>query len=68
MKYLVVLEKGGNSWGAYSPDVPGCAVVGKTQREALEMYQEALKMHLRGLEEDGLPLPKPLSRMETVEI
>ena len=68
MKYAVVLERGKNSWGAYSPDVPGCASVGKTRKETIEMYREALRMHLKGLKEDGLPVPKPVCRVETVEV
>ena len=27
MKYLVVIEKGSSSFGAYVPDLPGCVAV-----------------------------------------
>ena len=36
MKYLVIVEKGANSFGAYVPDLPGCAVVAETRREAAD--------------------------------
>ena len=31
MKYLVVIEEGESSFGAYVPDLPGCAVVGESR-------------------------------------
>jgi len=33
MDYVVILEKGKKSFGAYVPDLPGCVAVGKTKRE-----------------------------------
>lgn len=32
-KILVVIEKGETSYGAYSPDVPGCVAFGVTREE-----------------------------------
>jgi hypothetical protein len=32
-RILVIIEKGENSYGAYSPDVPGCVAVGDTREE-----------------------------------
>ena len=37
MKYAVVIEKGSESFGAYAPDLPGCAVVGKSQEEVFTL-------------------------------
>ena len=28
MKYMVIIEEGENSYGAYVPDLPGCVAVG----------------------------------------
>ena len=33
MEYVVIYEKGENNYGAYVPDLPGCAVVGATLAE-----------------------------------
>ena len=30
MKYTVVIEKTGNGYSAYLPDLPGCVAVGET--------------------------------------
>jgi predicted RNase H-like HicB family nuclease len=34
MEYLVVVEKGRSSYGAYVPDLPGCVAAAGTRRES----------------------------------
>ena len=68
MKYVAILEKGDNSYGAYAPDLPGCIAVGETQSEALRLIQEAIGFHLEGLREEGRLLPQPKSRSRHVEV
>jgi predicted RNase H-like HicB family nuclease len=68
MEYLVVIEKAKNNYAAYSPDVPGCIATGKNPEETMEAYVKALKMHIDGLKEDGLPIPKPITRAEYVAV
>lgn len=68
MKYLVVIEKGENSFGAYVPDLPGCAVVGETREEALQLIREAIELHISSLREQGTPVPEPASAIEYVQI
>ena len=46
MKYLVVIEKMGNNYGAYSPDVDGCVATGNTVSSCLKNMKEALSFHL----------------------
>ena len=58
-RYLVVIEKGETSYGAYAPDVPGCVAVGKTVEEVLRLIQEALEFHFEGMVESGEPIPTP---------
>jgi predicted RNase H-like HicB family nuclease len=67
-KYLVVIEKANNNYGAYSPDIPGCIATGKTRAEAEKNIREAIAFHLEGLKEDGLPIPEPKSSTEYVEV
>ena len=61
MKYVVIFEKGGNSYGASVPDLPGCIAVGKTMKEVRELIAEAIEFHIEGLREDGDVVPSPLS-------
>ena len=68
MQYLVVIEKGTSSFGAYVPDLPGCVAVGETRAEVAELIHEAIEFHLAGMKEDGLPIPEPHSTGELVDV
>ncbi len=68
MRYAVIVEEGENSFGAYVPDLPGCAAVGETREEVLQLIQEAVEFHVEGLREDGQPIPEPSSSVEYVEV
>ena len=67
-EYAVIFEKAENNWAAYVPDLPGCAATGGTLEEVLRRIREAIAMHLRGLQEDGLPLPTPNSDPAWVDV
>ena len=56
-RFLIVVEKAENNYSAYSPDLPGCVATGATREEAEQNMYEAMKMHVDGLIEDGLPVP-----------
>ena len=68
MEYLVVVEKGPSSYGAYVPDVPGCVAAAESKDEVLTLIKEAIEFHLEGLKEDGQPIPSPASTSEVVEV
>jgi predicted RNase H-like HicB family nuclease len=68
MRYLVVVEEGPTSFGAYVPDLPGCIAVGETRDEVLASIHEAIEFHLEGLKEDGQPIPPPSSSSEVVDV
>ncbi len=42
MRYMVVIEQGASSFGAYVPDLPGCIAVGGSKQEVLQQIQEEL--------------------------
>ena len=50
-KFLIVIEKAGKNYSAYSPDLPGCVATGKTRKETEERMHEAIEMHLHELVE-----------------
>ena len=58
-EYLVVIEREGESWGAYCPDLPGVGVVGRSRDEVETLIREAVAFHLAGLREAGEPIPAP---------
>lgn len=68
MKYLVVIEKGAKSFGAFVPDLPGCVAVGKTRAEVKKLIREAIQFHLEGLREDGVKVPRPQAASEYIEL
>lgn len=68
MKYMVVIEKGEDSYGAYVPDLPGCVAVGDSREEVLTLIQEAIGLHLEMLQEDGFQIPIPHSVSEYVAV
>ena len=68
MRYMVIFEKGENSYGAYVPDLPGCVAVGETRDEVRRLIREAIEFHLEGLCEDGSPVPPPLSTVEFIKL
>ena len=68
MKYMVVIEKGDTSYGAYVPDLPGCIAVGDTESEVKELIQEAISFHIEGLIENGEPVPAPSSESFFIEV
>ena len=68
MRYAVVIEKAGDNFSAYVPDLPGCVAVGGTVEETEAEIRSAIEFHIEGLKEDGLPVPAPESRAEYVEV
>lgn len=68
MRYAVVIEKAENNLAAYVPDLLGCVATGKTKEETEQRIREAIEIHLRGMREDGLPIPEPSSEVEYVDI
>jgi predicted RNase H-like HicB family nuclease len=68
MDYLVVIERGRQGYGAYVPDLPGVGVAGRTLPEVRRLIRRAVELHVNGLREDKLPVPRPRARSEWVDI
>ena len=68
MEYLVVVEKGKSSYGAYVPDLPGCVAVGETRREALKLIREGINLHIEAMRAAGEVIPPPTSKSEIVKV
>ncbi|WP_448189510.1 type II toxin-antitoxin system HicB family antitoxin [Azospirillum sp. sgz301742] len=59
-RYVATLhhsDSGG--WGISFPDFPGCISGADSYEGALRMGAEALDFHVRGMLEDGDPIPEP---------
>jgi len=61
-RFIALIHKEPKSdFGVSFPDLPGCTSAGRTLDEARASAAEALALHLEGMTEDGIELPKPTS-------
>ncbi len=67
-RFLVVIEKANGNYSAYSPDLPGCVATSDTREEAEQNMHEAIQLHVKGLQDDGLGVPESESFAEYVAI
>jgi predicted RNase H-like HicB family nuclease len=67
-RFLIVIEKANGNYSAYSPDLPGCVATGKTHEQVSRNMYQAIEMHVRGLLEDKLPVPKSRSFAEYIAV
>ena len=68
MKCLIVIERTGTAYSAYSPDIPGCAATGTTRDEAEREMKSAIAFHIEGLTSEGIALPTPHSSSLYIDI
>lgn len=67
MRYAVVIEKAEGNYSAYVPDLPGCVATGSTVADVEQEIRAAIRFHIEGLREDGLPIPAATSSVEYVD-
>jgi predicted RNase H-like HicB family nuclease len=67
-KYLIVVEKTGTGYSAYSPDLDGCIATGKTREEVEREMQEAIAFHLEGMSRSDEPIPEPQTYSRYIEV
>ena len=68
MRYSVVIEKTGNGYSAYVPDLPGCIAAGDTRQETEDLIRDAVKYHLEIMREHGELIPEPQASTAVVEV
>lgn len=63
--YIAIVHKEADSdFGVSFPDFPGCVTAGSTIDDAKNMAHEALRLHIKGMLEDGEDIPVPSSLEE----
>lgn len=67
MRYAVVIEKAEGNYSAYVPDLPGCVATGDSVQAVETEIRDAIRFHIDGLRQDGLPVPAPTALAEYVE-
>ena len=68
MRYAIVIEKAGESYSAYAPDLPGCVATAATLEEVESEMLQAIAFHLEGLRADGVPAPPASSHVRYLDI
>jgi predicted RNase H-like HicB family nuclease len=68
VRYLIVIERSADGFGAYVPDLPGCAVTATTEQEVVELIREGIKIYIEEHQAAGQPVPAPSSRSVEVEV
>jgi len=67
-RFLIVVEWARGNHSAYSPDLPGRVATGSTRGRATRRMHQAIEMHVAGLREDRLPIPKSSSTAEFIAV
>ncbi|TIR23884.1 MAG: type II toxin-antitoxin system HicB family antitoxin [Mesorhizobium sp.] len=67
MLYAVIIEKAGDNFSAYVPDLPGCIATGGTTADVTIAIREAIRFHIEGLQADGLEVPEPVAVAKYIE-
>jgi len=67
-EFTAIIEKDGNWYVAYCPEIPGANGQGKTKDEARENLGEAIQLILEDRREDGLRGLPPDAIRETVTV
>jgi predicted RNase H-like HicB family nuclease len=67
MRYAIVIERAAGNYSAYVPDLPGCVATGPDVAAVEKNMREAIRFHIDGLKEDGLPIPEPRAIADYVE-
>lgn len=67
MNYAVVIEKAIGSYSAFVPHLRGCVAAGETIAAVEAEINAAIRFHLDGKKEDGLPVPTRRCQVQHVE-
>jgi predicted RNase H-like HicB family nuclease len=67
-EFTAMIERDGEWYIAYSPEIPGANGQGKSKEEALESLREAIALILEDRREDALRGAPPDAARETVTL
>jgi predicted RNase H-like HicB family nuclease len=67
-RYAIVIEKAGDNYSGYVPDLPGCIAAGETVAETELSLRAAIDLHIEGMLEDCLTIPEPTTFVDFMEV
>ena len=67
-EYTIIIEKAGDNYSAYCPDLPGVIATGPTVKETTELMKEAIEFHIVGLISEKMPVPEPTTTARSIKV
>ena len=64
----LVHKEAEGDFGVSFPDLPGCVTAGSTLDQARELAEEALSLHIEGLDTEGAPRPQSSTLQDVMEL
>jgi predicted RNase H-like HicB family nuclease len=68
MRYAIVIERAGEGFSGYVPDLPGCIAAGRDVAEVRAALRSVIPFHIEGLKASGCPVPAAESVLDWVEV
>ncbi len=68
MRYAIVVEKTTGGYGAYVPDLPGCAATAESEGDVIALIREGIEIYIEELKARGESVPQPNSKCLEVEV
>jgi len=67
-RYTIIIERAGDNYSAYCPDLTGCIATGSTVAEATSKMRQAIEFHIGGLKKENMAIPEPSSQAAYIEV
>jgi len=67
-KYTIIIERAGDNYSAYCPDLPGCIATGVTVEETTQRMKQAIEFHIEGLKKERMVIPEPSTEAAYIEV
>ena len=68
MRYTIIIEKSADGFGAYVPDLPGCAATATTEEEVVKLISEGAEIYINEMKARGEAVPGPITKSAEIEI
>jgi len=67
-KYTIIIERAGDNYSAYCPDLPGCIATGHTVKKTTQRMKQAIEFHIEGLKKEKMAIPEPSTEATSIEV
>ncbi|MEO7995340.1 MAG: type II toxin-antitoxin system HicB family antitoxin [bacterium] len=68
VEYTLIIERAGEGYSGWVPDLPGCIATGRTHKDVERLLRRAAAAFVEELYRNKLPIPKPKTAASSVVI